>query len=713
MPDNPIHDKFDARLRWLAGDKKAFEGAKERGREEDAARSRSPRLCSPNPPYIPAYIPLRMKAHRKAREMGLESDSDDENFRTNKPRRYHEKGKYDPPPNSYHSPLDLSSAFNPGKFNRNPMAAMYMVPSSTGPSRSGTTISYGATDGYQRSIWQDRGAQESGQGQPSCHISPRVTGRSRNSSQYPSSYLGRSGKQWGQQTPLPHLTQGNYVLPYRTFGILQVGRPVSDQFPAELPTPVYSVQNGALVNASAYQSNNNQHTNLQGSSHFNRPPAIPRTSFDPVRDAAARNTAASGSHTDSEPEPSPAAISSGHADHRPHTASHAVPARKPVPSSTSTQPSAKGNPRDKINSESRHDQVEQVRIRCQEEEEATRERREKNLKISHEGYQKANRQPPPPLPPKLPLSPIKRPPPPSRPANLPASIPSTIPLIPAPPSPDFIPNNAWPGHVNSPPYPLTQPASHTRHHVASSSRVNTTDPNNPPSPPPPYPVTPANYHFNAYNNQNSIQKHAIHNAIKYEILHGDKRMGGPTPPTFRSMYPDARELEGVNPQFPRDETPRIGLPGGGGETVSDARLVGLRQVVLERNAEISVISGRVEAGTFRAEMMEKMRVERAGGGALGAERIRMSGDTRRDILREDIGDRRRDVPEIRVQGPTPGTSLRPVTTRVDPNMGRTRVSRSLEPERLKVPMTEHGKGSKKHHKKHASGDGALVHKKKK
>ncbi|KAI9643222.1 hypothetical protein NHQ30_007838 [Ciborinia camelliae] len=587
MPANPIHNILDTGLRWLGGDKNAVQRTKKQWEEEDSDHNS-----------------LRM--HQMARNMGLESDSEDENFNTNKPRKYREKGKYDPPTDL---PTDTStpfgSPFSSGASNTKGIATPMtnVISSPAGQTGAPPIDYYSAPDEYQGWAWRDGEAQASTRDQPSGQASPHVINNSRNSSEYPSVNMGEIRNRWGQSEDP---TQPNYIPPYRNYippdrgyGSSQVGSPRSSgqspvelptsvnwlhsgQSPVELPTSANSPQNGTPVNGRAYQRNNNQHTTGQGHSHPNLPaPRSPRSMFDSVRDFADQN----------------AAISIRHEDFRPNTSYHATPARKPVPSSPSIEPSTKEKSKDK--SETHYDKSEQEKIRRQNEEQVIRERRERNLKNSQ-----ANQELPPSLPPKIPLSPTIRPPLSSRPATSPASVPTYVSPLPAPPTGDFESNNTRSGNFNSPPYPVSLPASRgrRRHSTASSTWQNNMDFN---SSSPPYPVTPASYHLNGWNNHNGIQKQAIHSAIKHELLHGHQRMAGPTP-TFRSAYPDAHELEGVNPQAPRDEilrtTPRIESPCVKKETVSGTNLMmpGVQLPVRSRHPVVARSGRGVRRSSFSA-----------------------------------------------------------------------------------------------------------------
>ncbi|RAL65417.1 hypothetical protein DID88_000985 [Monilinia fructigena] len=204
-------------------------------------------LSSPSTPTDTIYS---LRLHEAARAMGLESDSEDENFNTNRPRKYREKGKYDPP-------MDLSTPFGSPSIkvrDRTNKATATSHPSLK--FMSGTTISYSATDGYQREIWKDRGARESGQENTFGQASPRVAALLRNS-EYPSTDLGRSGDPWGEQT-LGDSTSGTYIIPHGRSGNSRVNhsrssdkipikssslaktRRSSNKIPVESLNPVYS-----------------------------------------------------------------------------------------------------------------------------------------------------------------------------------------------------------------------------------------------------------------------------------------------------------------------------------------------------------------------------------------------------------------------------------------------------------------------------------------
>ncbi|KAF7858418.1 hypothetical protein EAF04_009019 [Stromatinia cepivora] len=675
MPDVPLHEALGAGLRWLGGGKgKALKRLKHVYQEPDSVES-------------------SMKLHQMAQAMGLESVNENENVNnhTYQPGRHHEKGKHDPS-------SDISI----------PM----------GPSESGSTIDYGKTDGYQRSIWQGGGRYSTYSDKLPAHDSPWVTvGNTKRSSEYPSAKLGLSGKSWDQQSPPAYSTPENYILPYRTSRNPQVGSPRgSNQFPAELPTPANdSPENETRVMGSGYKSNNHQHTNQQGPLQSNRP-SSPPVIFDPVRDAAARNRAAAAIH------PNP----------KPHPSSHAILAGKPVLSSSYQQPPiGKG-----IEDSKSYYKAEQTRINRRNEEEILEERRERKLKNSpqenekpHDIYydeaakiqhrneekilqerrerelkedwqvnQQTNKQSspiPPPLPPKLPLNLNARPDPPSRSVTSPASIPIPLPF---PATSAFIPHNSLPDHINSTPYPQTHASRFSHHKTISSSVLK----NN--SEPPPCPVTPANYHLNGSDNQNDIQKRGIHHAIKYEMLHGDKRMAGPTPPTFQIEYPDTRQLDGtsvyveIGNDLTREHIPEIG-----------GKKIGERMDVRAPGApRRSAFGEKTNLGTgiFGPRLIQEKKAERAGGGLLGARRMDSNGENRRGEGTGDRivrGERKLKVPEIHVQSPTPGTSLR-VQRDVSTNTDRTRTRMNEDTEQLAVPGSgngaEHAKGRRRHRHGH-------------
>ncbi|KAA8571487.1 hypothetical protein EYC84_001487 [Monilinia fructicola] len=252
MPGNSIQNILGSGLCWLGGDSKDHEKKKKRRKEQ----SQDPTKES-------------LKFHQAARAMGLESDSEDENFNTNRRRKYREKGRYDPP-------MDLSTPFG-SPFTETRHMTHNNATATSDPSlesRSGTTISYGATDGYQRAIWQDRGAQESGQENNFIQASPRVTGSLRNS-EYPSTDLGRSGDPWDEEI-LTHSTPGAYIKSHRRARNLRVDHPEeigwpknhrsSDKIPVESPTEAYSPRDRTSSRgvADAYQGNQRRSTDQQG-----------------------------------------------------------------------------------------------------------------------------------------------------------------------------------------------------------------------------------------------------------------------------------------------------------------------------------------------------------------------------------------------------------------------------------------------------------------
>ncbi|KAJ8059670.1 hypothetical protein OCU04_011319 [Sclerotinia nivalis] len=682
MPDVPLHEALGAGLRWLGGGKgKALKNLKKAYQEPDSVES-------------------SMELHQMAQAMGLESVSEDENIdnHTYKSGRHREKGKHDPS-------SDTS------------------IP--VGPSRSGSTIDYSKTDGYQRSIWQkDRGYSSYSDKLP-AHDSPRVTiGYTEHGSEYPSAKLGLSGKPWGQQSPPAHSTPENYILPYRTIGNLQVGSPRgSNWVPAELPTPANNPpENEIPAVGSVRKSNNHQHTKQQGPLQSNQPSSSP-VIFDPVRDAAARNLAGSVIHTNS----------------KQHTSSHAVLARKPVlPSPYQQPPIGKG-----VENSKSHQKAERARINRQNEEEILQERRERKLKDSppenqkphdihideaaknrrrneeeilqerrgrklkesRKANQQANTQLPPPLPPKIPLSFNARPDPSTKPSTSPDSIPIPLPLF--PPTSNFIPHNSFPGPINFPPYPQTHTSRSSRHKAISSS--SSLFKNSPESPT--HPLTPANYHLNGYNNQNDIQRRAFHHAIKYEMLHGDKRMANPTPPTFRIEYPAARELDGtsvyveIGHDSTRERIPEINI---GGKKIGERMDIDVRAPGAPRRYAFAD-KKNLGTGIFGPRLIRGKEGERTGGGTLGAGRMDLNGENRR---REGTDDRRvkgeKKVPEIHVQSPTPGTSLR-VQRDVNVNTDRTKTRMNEQTDHLAVPVlgmgTEHANGRRRykhghrHHRK--------------
>lgn len=544
----------------------------------------------PSPPTDTTHS---LKFHQAARAMGLESDSEDENFNTNRRRKYREKGRYDPP-------MDLSTPFG-SPFTETRHMTHNNATATSDPSlesRSGTTISYGATDGYQRAIWQDRGAQESGQENNFIQASPRVTGSLRNS-EYPSTDLGRSGDPWDEEI-LTHSTPGAYIKSHRRARNLRVDHPEgSDKIPVDLSTLIYSPHDGSPRNrlaenhrssdkipvespteaysprdrtssrgvADAYQGNQRRSTDQQGFSPAHQLPPTPRPIFDPVRDAAARNLAAFTSRA--------------HAEFPPHATSYALPFRPSISSAARTQAQTKGN--SKATAETTSNKTDQAKTHRQKDEQEARERRGGNLQNSQHAFQKPG--------PSQPSAPIR------------------IPLLPAPSTTPFQPNNSWPGNRNSPPYPRSR--SITRpHRSPPSSLPSTAQLHHPPTTDPlPYPTTPPTYRLNAWTPHNSIQKHAIHHAFRDTLLNGHPRMAGPSPPTFRREFAGAQELDGRE------------LRRG-----NEAR----------RIARIAVPAG-----------------ERRWGVELEAE----SASRGFSVRGSEAGDGRGGVPEIRVQNPTPNLSL--------------------------------------------------------
>ncbi|KAB8300935.1 hypothetical protein EYC80_002860 [Monilinia laxa] len=527
-------------LCWLGGDSKYHEKKKKCWKEHDPAKE-------------------SLILHKSARAMGLESDSEDENFNTNRPRKYREKGKYDPPMD-LSTPLSSPFAKLRDKTNK---ATATSDPSLE--SRSGTTISYSATDGYQREIWKDRVAQESGQENTFGQASPRVAALLRNS-EYPSADLGRIGDPWGEQ-PLTDSTSGTYITPHRRSrdsrpdhprssdkipvesSSLAETRRSSDKIPVESLSPVYYPRDRTSSNgaAGAYQGNNRRSTDQQGSSHDHQPPPTPRLVFDPVRDAAARNLAGPSSRAN--------------ANFTPLSTSYAIASRHSILSAALTPAPKKGKSRDTTKTTN---EAKQTKIRHQKEDQEGRKRRDRNLQQSQQASQQ-------------------------RPAfsSSQPSAPIGIPLLPAPSTTPFQPNNSWPGNINSPPYPLSRPI--TRPHRSSlripfniQHNTFTTDSTTyatPTTNTAPYPTTPPTYRLNAWNPQNSIQKRAIHHAFRDTLLNGHTCMAGPTPPTFRSDFVGAAELDGGDFMtangIPRNETSGNETSGNetsGNETPGNQRI---------------------------------------------------------------------------------------------------------------------------------------------
>ncbi|TEY39077.1 hypothetical protein BOTCAL_0468g00070 [Botryotinia calthae] len=625
-----------AGLRWLRGEK--------------GKSSKEPREDCVGPDVIASR-----RLHQMARNMGLESDSEEERLdnRTVRLERQRESFKH-------HRPLDKSSP--------------------EGPSRSGTMIDYGKTGGYQRSIWLKEGDHSSDSDRLPKHESPQVTMKNaRNISDYPNTNLGPSGKPWGQQSDLSQSAPDDYSIPYKSSRNSHVESP---REAAEFSTSASSSEYVPRVDKSAFERENRR-----GPLYSNHRPPSPHLRFDPVRDAAARNDVISRRHSNCE-----APVSS-----------HVIPARKPVPQSYSQHPSTTRKEARDLNSKNlaelaiinRRNEEEifrqrrerkltnnpleirkphedyskdKLRERRQYEEDKIRERRGK-LSKNYQARQREGKLLPPPLPPKIPLGVNQCPSPPSRSATLPPEF--SIPLRPALLVEDE-PHNSWPGHSKSPPDSRTSTAMHPpRRNTVSSSAWE----NNPRAPP--YPVTPQDYHLNGYNNQNDVQKRAVHDAFRDVMLHGHERIAGPSPPTFRSSYPDAMELSGVSPEIRRDGMRRH--TAGGNEVLGD-------------KSQTPAFVVRIDMGIFRPATIQELEEEHAGSGTSGVERMELDGESRRT---EEIGDRRRErlVPEIHVQRPTPGASVR------EPhgvNTGRTR--RSAEIERLTAPRSEYGERRK--HEKH-------------
>ncbi|TGO28476.1 hypothetical protein BPAE_0027g00430 [Botrytis paeoniae] len=553
-------DVLGAGLRWLRGEKgKSFKEPIEACVGPDVIESR--------------------RLHQMARNMGLESDSEEErlNNRTIRSERHRERVKHRPPPEKY---------------------------SPEGPSRSGTMIDYGKTGGYQRSIWYKEGDHSSDSDQLPKHDSPLVTMKNtRNSSDYPNTNLGPSGKPWGQQSSFSQSAPDDYSIPYKSSGNLQVG---SQREAAEFSTSAGSSEYVPRVDRGAHESNNRR-----GPLYPNQRPPSPHLKFDPVRDAAAQNDLTSRRHSNYE-----APISS-----------RVIPARKPVPHSYLQHPSiARKEARD-LNSKRL---AELAIINRRNEEEILRQRRERKLlnatqeseesdedyyedtprgrrqyeedKRLFKNYQARQREGkllPPPLPPKLPLSLNQHSSPPSRSATLPLEFP--IPFRPASLMEDNKPHNSLPSHIKSPPDSRTSTVMPPpRRNTVSSSAWE----NNPRAPP--YPVTLHNYYLNGYNNQNDVQERAVHDAFKDMMLHGYERIAGSTPPTFRSSYSDAVELSGVSPEMQRDGIKR--------HTAGENEVLGDRS----RTPAFAV---RIDMDVFHPATIQETEEERAGGGTLDVERI--------------------------------------------------------------------------------------------
>ncbi|TGO11022.1 hypothetical protein BTUL_0119g00220 [Botrytis tulipae] len=608
-----------AGLRWLRGEKgKSFKEPIEACVGPDVIESR--------------------RLHQMARNMGLESDSEEEclNNRTVRSERHCERVKHRPPPEKH----------NP-----------------EGSSRSGTIIDYGKTGGYQRSIWLKSGDHSSDSDRLPRHDSPQVknTGKS---SDYPNTNLGPSGKPWGQQSSFSQSAPDDYSIPYKSSGNSHVGSP---REAAELSTSANSSEYVSHVDRSAHESNNRR-----GPLYPSQRLPSPHLKFDPVRYAAAQNDV----------------ISRRHSNYEAPISSRVIPARKPVPHSNLQHLSIAIKEAKELNSKhlaeleiiNRRNEEEVFRQRRarklinspQESEESDedyygdtpRGRRQheedKRLFKNYQARQGEGKLLPPPLPPKLPLSLNHHPSPPSRSAKLAPEF--SIPSRPTSLMRDE-PQNSWPSDMKFPPDHCTKTVMPPpRRTTVSSSAWE----NNPRAPP--YPVSPHNYHLNGYNNQNDVQKRAVHDAFKDMMLHGHERIAGPTPPTFRSSYPDAVELSGVSPEIRRDGMRRH-TPGG--------------NEVLGDRSQRPGFAVRIDMGIYRPAIIQETEEERAGGGISGVARMETIGDRRRERL----------VPEIRVQHPTPITSLR------EPhgvNIGRTR--RSAEIERLVAPRSDHGERRK--HEKH-------------
>ncbi|KAF7932766.1 uncharacterized protein EAE98_004065 [Botrytis deweyae] len=623
-------DVLGAGLRWLKGEKgKSFKEPIEACVGPDVIESR--------------------RLHQMARNMGLESDSEEErlNNRTVRSERHRERVKHRPPPDKY---------------------------SPEGSSRSGTMIDYSKTGGYQRSIWLKDGDHSSDSDRLPRHDSPQVK-NTRKSSDYPNTNLGPSGKPWGQQISISQSAPDDYSMPYESSGNLHVGSP---REAARLSTSANSSEYVPRVDRSAHESNNRR-----GPPYSNQRPPSPHLKFDPVRDAAAQNDV----------------ISRHHSNYEAPISSRVIPVRKPVPHSHLQHPSIARKEAKELNPKhlaelaiiNRRNEEEVLRQRRarkllnspQESEESdedyyedtARGRRQyeedKRLFKNYQARQGDGKLLPLPLPSKLPPSLNQHSSPPPRSAASPLGFP--IPFRPVSLMEDEEPHNSWPGHIKPPPDPRTSTVMPPprRTPVSSSAWEN-----NPRAPP--YPVTPHNYHLNGYNNQNDVQKRAVHDAFQDMMLHGHERIAGPTPPTFRSSYPDAMELSGVSPEIRRDGTRR--------HTAGGNEVLGQRS----RTPEFAV---RIDMDIYRPATIQETEEERAGGGISGVERMELHGESRRLGA---IGDRRRErpVPEIRVQHPTPIASLRESH---GVNIGRTR--RSAEIERLVAPRSDHGERRK--HEKHS------------
>ncbi|KAF7905433.1 uncharacterized protein EAF01_005954 [Botrytis porri] len=522
--------------------------------------------------------------HQMARNVVLESDSEEErlNNRAARLKRHRERVKHHTPPDKY---------------------------SPEGPSRSGTLIDYGKTGGYQRSIWLKEGDHSSDSDRIPKHDSPLVTLKNiRNSSDYPNANLGPSGKPWGQQSSFSQSAPDDYLIPYKSYGNPHVGSP---REAAELLTSANSSEYVPRVDRSAHER-----INRRGPLHSNHRPPSPGLKFDPVRDAAAQNDAVSHRHSNYEAPISP----------------RVIPTRKPVPQPYFQDPSVVRKEARDLNTKR---VAEQAIINRRNEEEILRQRRERKIsnspeesEESHENYDDTprGRQTLQGAPSTL----DRHRSPPSRSATLPPE--SPVPFRPVLLMEDNEPHNSWLSHIRSPPDPRTSIfMPPPRRNTVSSDPWE----NNPRAPP--YPVTPHNYHLNGYNNQNDVQKRAVHDAFKDVMLHGHERIAGPTPPTFRSSYPDAMELSGVSPEIRRDGMNR--------HTASGNEIRGDRS----QRPEFAV---RIDMGVYRPAMTRELPEKLADGGIMGVERLEVNGEGRRI---EAIADRRRErpVPEIRVQHPTP------------------------------------------------------------
>ncbi|CAD6445277.1 6baee7b6-4c66-4409-8c0b-ece9661d1065 [Sclerotinia trifoliorum] len=684
MPDVPLHKALGVGLSWLGGGKgKALKNLKKAHLEIDLVES-------------------SMELHHMAQAMGLESVSKDENINNNthKSRRHHEKSKNEPPPKT-------------------------SIP--MGPSRSGSTIDYSKTDGYQRSIWQRDGGYSSYSDKLPAHDSPLITiGYTENSSEYPGAELGMGGKPWGRQSPPAHSTLENYVLPYRTSGTSQVGSPVgSKRFPAELPTSANKPsEEETHVIGSGYKSNSHQHQNYQGHLQSSLP-SSPQAIFDPVRDAAARNRTDSAVHTNPKSD----------------TSSHAILTRKPVQSfpyqqapigekienskSYHKEERAKINRRNEeevlqerrerklkdIPQESKKphdvyiDEACAAKIRHRNEEEILRERKERKLKESRKINQQADTQLPPSLPPKIPLSFNIRPdhPPPNT-AISQGSI--RIPISSSVPTSSFIPHNS-------------------------------------------YLITPANQHMhpNKPTTQNNIniQNHTIHDhhTTKHKAPQAQAHSWNKSnafltraPPTFPIYYPAARELDGTSiyveinhdHHSPREHIRLLetlmnieGIRKKDGERIAvdigvdmdvDVDVRSSSMVRARRYAfaeKTNLVLGTLGTLGSGYEFVREKGAERAGygGGRIGAggmylygENVYPNGMIRKDLVGAANGERRvpgrgeQNIPEIQVRSPTLSAALRAQKDAgIHMNTDRNFTRMNEETEELPVPElgieTEH------------------------